>query len=91
MWANRNWVGRSLPHDTAGRELKAYACVCNAVEGNTTFYATPDSGTVEQWRAATTSDFRFVFKLPREVTHDRRLRDVDGLLPRLPRSDQSAR
>ena len=81
MWANRDWVGRSLPHDTApGRELKAYARVCNAVEGNTTFYATPDSGTVERWRAATTSDFRFVFKLPREVTHDRRLRDVDGLL-----------
>ena len=81
MWANRDWVGRSLPHDTApGRELEAYARVCNAVEGNTTFYATPDPGTVERWRAATTPDFRFVFKLPREITHDRRLRDVEGLL-----------
>lgn len=81
MWANRDWVGRSLPHDTSpGRELEAYARVCNAVEGNTTFYAMPDVATVERWRAATTSDFRFVFKLPREITHDRRLRDSDQLL-----------
>ena len=77
MWANRDWVGRTLPPDTApGRELEAYARVCNAVEGNTTFYATPDPATVERWRAATTADFRFVFKLPREITHDRRLREI---------------
>ena len=81
MWANRDWVGRSLPSDTpTGRELEAYARVCNAVEGNTTFYATPDAGTVERWRAQTTPDFRFVFKLPREITHDRRLRDTDDLV-----------
>lgn len=81
MWANRDWVGRSLPADTpTGRELAAYACVCNAVEGNTTFYATPDAGTVERWREQTTPDFRFVFKLPREITHDRRLRDTDDLV-----------
>ena len=44
MWANRDWIGRSLPADTpAGRELDAYARVVNAVEGNTTFYATPDA------------------------------------------------
>jgi len=79
MWANRDWVGPYLPADTpAGRELEAYAQVCNAVEGNTTFYATPDAATVERWRLATPPGFRFVFKLPREVTHDRRLRDVDG-------------
>lgn len=78
MWANREWVGRALPHDTApGRELEAYARVCNAVEGNTTFYATPDGSTVARWRDATTRDFRFVFKLPREITHDRRLRGVE--------------
>lgn len=81
MWANRDWVGRSLPSDTpVGRELEAYARVCNAVEGNTTFYATPDEATVERWRAQTSPAFRFVFKLPREVTHDRRLRETDDLV-----------
>ncbi len=76
MWANRNWVGRSLPVDTpAGRELDAYARVVNAVEGNTTFYAKPDAATIDRWRAATPPGFRFIFKLPREITHDRRLRN----------------
>ena len=77
MWANRDWVGRWLPHDTpVGRELEAYSRVCNSVEGNTTFYATPETATVARWRDATEPGFRFVFKLPREITHDRRLRDV---------------
>jgi len=77
MWANRDWVGRHLPADTpAGGELAAYARVCNAVEGNTTFYALPAPATVERWRAATPEGFRFLLKLPRTVTHERRLRDV---------------
>lgn len=81
MWANRDWVGRYLPSDTpAGRELEPYSQVCNSVEGNTTFYATPDAASVARWRDSTPEDFRFAFKLPREVTHDRRLRDSDALL-----------
>ncbi len=81
MWANRAWVGRYLPSDTpVGRELEAYSQVCNAVEGNTTFYAAPEAAVVARWRAATSEDFRFAFKLPREITHDRRLRDTKELL-----------
>ena len=46
MWANREWVGSHLPADTApGDELAAYAGVCNAVEGNTTFYGLPSPDT----------------------------------------------
>lgn len=81
MWANREWVGSHLPADTApGRELEAYARVCNAVEGNTTFYAVPEAPTVARWRDATPEAFRFVLKVPRTITHDRRLRDVDDEL-----------
>jgi len=77
MWANRDWVGSALPAGTpVGGELAAYARVLNAVEGNTTFYALPAPETVERWRAATPEGFRFMFKLPRTVTHDRRLRDT---------------
>jgi uncharacterized protein YecE (DUF72 family) len=79
MWANRDWIGTYLPGDTPpGRELEAYVRVCNAVEGNTTFYGLPSTDTVARWSEATPAGFRFLFKLPREVTHDRRLRDVDG-------------
>lgn len=77
MWANRLWVGRWYPRSTqAGAELPLYARLCNAVEGNTTFYAEPSSETVQRWLGQAPDDFRFTFKLPREVTHDRRLNDV---------------
>jgi uncharacterized protein YecE (DUF72 family) len=53
--------------------LEHYASVFTAVEGNTTFYRVPDADTVARWRDAVTgSRFRFSFKLPREVTHERR-------------------
>jgi len=77
MWAQRAWVGRFFPEDTpVGGELAAYARFVNAVEGNTTFYASPAPATVAKWLAATPAGFEFVFKLPREITHGRRLRDV---------------
>lgn len=81
MWANRDWVGRAFPIDTpVGEELAAYARVCNAVEGNTTFYALPAPATVERWGEATPPGFRFMFKLPRTITHDRKLRDSQDQL-----------
>lgn len=81
MWANREWVGRSLPRSLpAGDELAAYARLCTAVEGNTTFYAVPPASSVARWVEQAPEDFRFVCKLPRTITHDRRLRDTDHLV-----------
>lgn len=77
MWAHRPWVGRFYPAGLrAGRELPYYATWCTAVEGNTTFYAAPSAATVARWADQTPDDFRFAFKLPRTITHDKRLRDV---------------
>ena len=78
MWTYALWQGRYLPHPLSPRErLSAYATWCNAVEGNTTFYATPTVDTVASWAAQTDPGFRFILKLPRPVTHERRLADVD--------------
>ena len=78
MWTYAPWQGRYLPHPLSPRErLSAYATWCNAVEGNTTFYATPTVDTVASWAAQTDPGFRFILKLPRPVTHERRLADVD--------------
>jgi uncharacterized protein YecE (DUF72 family) len=78
MWSYAPWQGRFLPHPLAPRDrLSAYATWCNAVEGNTTFYATPTLDTVKSWAGQTTPDFRFVLKLPKPITHERRLADVD--------------
>jgi len=78
MWTHRSWQGRLLAHPLAAHErLRHYARWCNAVEGNTTFYATPARDTVASWARQTDTDFRFVTKIPRVVTHERRLTDVD--------------
>ncbi|MGH8966252.1 MAG: DUF72 domain-containing protein [Actinomycetes bacterium] len=78
MWAHPPWQGRFLPHPLPpGERLRAYASWCNAVEGNTTFYATPSRSTVESWAEQTTPDFRFVVKLPKSITHERRMAGAD--------------
>ncbi|MGW0804661.1 DUF72 domain-containing protein [Nonomuraea sp. NPDC002799] len=78
MWTHTPWQGRLLPHPLPPAErLRAYATWCNAVEGNTTFYATPARSTVESWAAQTAPDFRFVVKLPKAITHERRLTGAD--------------
>jgi len=81
MWTYAPWQGRYLPHPLSPRDrLRAYATWCNAVEGNTTFYATPALDTVRSWAGQTTPEFRFILKLPKPITHERRLGDVDGPL-----------
>jgi uncharacterized protein YecE (DUF72 family) len=77
MWTYAPWQGRYLPHPLPPRDrLSAYATWCNAVEGNTTFYATPAPGTVKSWAEQTAPDFRFILKMPKPITHERRLADV---------------
>ncbi|MGH3991583.1 MAG: DUF72 domain-containing protein, partial [Pseudonocardiaceae bacterium] len=73
MWALDAWLGRHLPGDRR-TPLAGYASWCNAVEANATFYAAPAASTVAGWASQTTDDFRFLFKLPQEITHHRRLR-----------------
>jgi uncharacterized protein YecE (DUF72 family) len=78
MWAHKPWQGRFLPHPLPPDErLRSYADWCNAVEGNTTFYATPAGSTVASWARQTDPDFRFVIKLPKSITHERRLTGTD--------------
>ncbi|WP_433220553.1 DUF72 domain-containing protein [Microtetraspora malaysiensis] len=78
MWTHASWQGRLLPHPLpAGERLRAYATWCNAVEGNTTFYATPARSAVESWAGQTDPGFRFVIKLPKTITHERRLTGAD--------------
>ncbi|WP_207922619.1 DUF72 domain-containing protein [Micromonospora sp. KC606] len=78
MWTHRSWQGRLLAHPLPPTErLRHYARWCTAVEGNTTFYATPSRDAVASWAQQTDPGFRFLPKLPKLVTHERRLADVD--------------
>ena len=80
-WAYPGWKHRYFS-DTPSL-LASYAQVFDAVEGNTTFYRTPDHTTVCRWRDAVAGRrFRFCFKLPRVVTHEPKpdLAALDGFL-----------
>ncbi|MFI5906954.1 DUF72 domain-containing protein [Dactylosporangium sp. NPDC051541] len=81
MWTLKSWQGRYVEHPLPATErLRAYAGWCNAVEGNTTFYATPARSTVQTWAEQTAPDFRMVLKLPKPVTHEHRL---TGAMPEM--------
>jgi len=72
----KTWIGRLFPPGTRSTEFLArYAEVFNTVEGNTTFYALPSPDTVARWNEQTPGEFRFCFKFPREITHDKLLVD----------------
>lgn len=70
QWQDPNWNRLLPPGDSP---LARYSQVFNSVEGNTTFYATPASPQCRQWRTQVPDDFRFLFKFPRRVTHERLL------------------
>jgi uncharacterized protein YecE (DUF72 family) len=75
VWGRRDWVGELFRPGTRSSDyLAQYARVFNAVEGNTTFYATPSPEVVERWRQQTPESFAFCFKFPKTITHDKLLR-----------------
>jgi len=74
-WSESAWRGSLYPaHASSAEFLSHYARVFNAVEGNTTFYASPSAETVERWAARMPAELRFCAKLPREVSHNGDLR-----------------
>jgi len=60
----------------AGSHLERYAQVLPAVEINSSFYRPHKPSTYARWRDSVPPGFRFSLKLPREITHERRLRDI---------------
>ncbi|MBP0020499.1 MAG: DUF72 domain-containing protein [Cyanobacteria bacterium SBLK] len=70
VWSFKGWVGDFYPEKARqGDFLRLYGDRLTAVEGNTTFYAVPERGTVERWAAQTPSGFHFCPKMPKSVTH----------------------
>ena len=75
-WSFDEWSGVLYPDDwPPNRWLEFYARYFPAVEIDSTFYSAPAEATTRRWMEMTPSHFRFTCKLPREITHERRLRD----------------
>jgi uncharacterized protein YecE (DUF72 family) len=62
------------------RWLEFYARHFPTVEIDSTFYAAPAPDAVRRWLDITPSHFRFSCKLPREITHQCKLRDCSAEL-----------
>jgi uncharacterized protein YecE (DUF72 family) len=79
-------AGWSLPRDTwpqfpeAGTHLQRYAGRLLAAEINSSFYRPHKPATYERWAASVPAGFRFSVKLPKTITHEKRLHDCGGLL-----------
>lgn len=74
MWSHQHWQGSIYGRETKQVDrLARYADIFNTVEGNTSFYATPSQQTVLNWHSATPESFRFTFKLPQTITHQKQL------------------
>jgi uncharacterized protein YecE (DUF72 family) len=66
--------------ETAGSHLQRYARRFDAVEINSSFYRPHQPKTYARWAASVPEDFRFAVKIPKEITHGRRLVDADEAL-----------
>lgn len=65
-----------------GSHLERYAAVFPMVEINSSFYRPHQPKTYARWAESVPDAFRFAVKVPRSITHDAGLRDIDALLDR---------
>jgi uncharacterized protein YecE (DUF72 family) len=65
-----------------GSHLQRYSQRLSAVEINSSFYRSHRASTYERWAASVPPDFRFAVKVPKEVTHTRRLANTTEPLAR---------
>ena len=76
-WSIPKTVAHRFPETGSG--LERYAAVFDGVEINSTFYRHHRTKTFERWANAVPDHFRFAAKIPREITHAARLRNIDQL------------
>lgn len=65
-----------------GSQLQRYASLFSAVEINSSFHRAHRRATYERWAASVPESFRFSVKMPKAITHERRLQDSKPHLER---------
>jgi uncharacterized protein YecE (DUF72 family) len=76
-FAYKEWKGSFYPEDlTDGKMLAFYADHFGAVEINNTFYRMPNEKVLTDWTAQVPPHFRFILKASRQITHNKRLKEV---------------
>jgi uncharacterized protein YecE (DUF72 family) len=71
-WSYREWEGQFYRKGEK-RKLRAYSRIFKTVEIDSTFYRYPSKGMVMGWLRYSPSDFVFTAKLPKVITHEKKL------------------
>jgi uncharacterized protein YecE (DUF72 family) len=71
-WVYKEWEG-PFYQKSEKRKLRAYCRVFNSVEIDSTWYRNPLKGTVMGWLRYSPSNFIYTAKMPKLITHDKRL------------------
>jgi uncharacterized protein YecE (DUF72 family) len=71
-WSYLEWEGLFYRKGEK-RKLRVYASIFKTVEIDSTFYRNPSPGTVMGWLKYSPSDFVFTAKMPKLITHDKKL------------------
>ncbi len=75
-WSYQEWVGLFYPNNKVAK-LPFYGKVFGTVEVDSSFYRMPSKSMVAGWARGTGPSFKFSLKLPKTITHDRRLVDTE--------------
>lgn len=77
-FSERSWKGFFYPEELPYRKyLSFYSKHLNAVEINSTFYRKPTLKTLDKWFNETEVDFRFFVKIPKNITHLKKLNETE--------------
>lgn len=82
-WGRPDWIGKIYPKGTkAGDFLEHYASKFSCIELNATFYRMPTRKQTSAWKSKVPDYFKFCPKFTDQITHIRRLKDVQPLTDR---------
>ena len=93
-WSYQEWVGAFYPNNRVSK-LPFYARIFGSVEVDSSFYRTPSKSMVSGWAKATSPTFKFSLKMPKTITHDRKLmhaeKETDEFLERIEPIERSGK
>jgi uncharacterized protein YecE (DUF72 family) len=79
-WSLARGAADAFPAE--GSALERYASVLKAAEINSSFHRSHREATWQRWAASVPEDFRFSVKLPKTISHERKLVDCGDLVDR---------
>jgi len=76
-WGYDDWLGGFYPPDTPKSDyLRLYSSVFDCVEVDSSFYRNPGPAMTKGWYKSAPPGFLFAMKMPKRITHEKKLKEV---------------